>query len=146
VKLYRIPIGGWKKCLHESAAFDGRGEYAAARILDRSRAVEWWLRNDPPLLRLPTPIGYFEPDFVYRAKSTDNQSVHGLLEIKAEIFWDGEGSDARVKSDAACRWIEAANSAASEGEKWEFAIVLDTDAIDTGSFEQLRKSALVAAP
>jgi hypothetical protein len=69
-----------------------------------------------------------------------------VLEIKGEIFWDGEGSDPRVKSDAACRWIEAVNAIKIDDTSWEFAIVLDTDAIDAESFEELRNNALVSAP
>jgi hypothetical protein len=145
VNLFRIPIAGWRKCLHEAAAFDGRGEYAAATILDTSAAVEWWFRNDPPLFRIPTPVGNFEPDFVYLANRSKAQ-VYGVLEVKGEIFWDGVGSDPRVKSEAACRWVEAANTEPSAGPQWEFAIVLDTDAIEAGSLEELRRNALVVGP
>lgn len=142
---FRIPITGWRKCLHEAAAFEGRGEYAAALILDNSAAVDWWFRNDPALFRIPTPVGNFELDFVYLLKGS-GAHVYGLLEVKGEIFWDGQGSDPRIKSEAACRWVDAANSAATDGQRWEFAIVLDTDAIEAGSLEELRRNALVAAP
>jgi hypothetical protein len=143
--MFRIPIGGWNKCLHEAAAFESRGEYAAATILDRSAAVDWWFRNDPARFRIPTPVGNFEPDFVYSA-SRSKTATYGVLEIKADIFWNGEGSDPRIKSEAACRWVEAANAAAIGGPCWEFAIVLDTDAIAAGSLEELRRIALMAAP
>ena len=143
MNMYRIPITGWRRCLHEAAAFDGRGEYAVAAILDSSAAIEWWFRNDPARFRIPTPMGNFEPDFVYLGKSTDG--VYGLLEVKGEIFWDGEGSDARIKSEAARRWVAAANDASGDS-RWEFAVVLDTDAIDAGSLEELRQIALIAAP
>jgi hypothetical protein len=145
MNMFRIPISGWRKCLHEAAAFEGRGEYAAATILDNAAAVEWWFRNDPALFRIPTPVGNFEPDFVYLAKHSKDP-VYGLLEIKGEIFWDGEGSDPRIKSEAACRWVEAANGAPSQGPQWEFAVVLDTDALEAGSLEELRRNALVAGP
>jgi hypothetical protein len=143
--MYRIPITGWRQCLHEAAAFDGQGEYAVATILDNSAAVEWWLRNDPARVRIPTPVGNFEPDFVYRTNMPQG-SVYGLLEVKGEIFWDGEGSDARIKSEAARRWVAAANGAGSGDGPWEFAVVLDTDATEAGSIEELRRIALIAAP
>lgn len=144
MSLFRIPISGWRKCLHEAAAFEGRGEYAAAMILDNAAAVEWWFRNDPPILRLPTPIGYFEPDFMYRTRGGEGRG-YGLLEVKASIFWNGEGSDPRIKSTAACRWVEAANAASPNAPRWEFAVVLDTDAIDAGSLEELRTNALIGS-
>jgi Endonuclease domain len=143
--MFRIPISGWRKCLHEAAAFESRGEYAVATILDHSAAIDWWFRNDPARFRIPSPVGNFEPDFVYLAKRS-NDEAYGLLEVKGEIFWDGEGSDPRIKSEAACRWVEAANAADAGGPAWEFALVLDTDAIDAGSLEGLRSVALVAAP
>jgi hypothetical protein len=143
VSLYRVPIGGWRKCVHEAAAFEGRGEYATAFILDNAAAIDWWLRNDPPVFRLPTPVGYFEPDFLY---ARTNNGGYGVLEVKGEIFWDGEGSDPRVKSEAASRWVAAVNAADTTDASWEFAIVLDTDAIEAGSLEELRQNALVAAP
>lgn len=141
---FRIPIGGWRKCVHQAAAFESRGEYATAIILDNSAAVQWWFRNDPVVLRLPTPIGNFEPDFVY-LRIEEGIETYGLLEVKGGIFWDGEGSDSRIKSEAACRWIEATASAEA-ARTWEFAVVLDVDAIAAGSLEELRANALVGAP
>lgn len=143
--MYRIPISGWRQCLHEAAAFEGQGEYAAATILDNASVVDWWFRNDPVRFRIPTPVGNFEPDFVYCAKRGPSVS-YGVLEVKGEIFWDGEGSDPRVKSDAARRWVGAANAAGGDRPSWEFAVVLDTDALAAGSLEELRRVALVAAP
>ena len=66
MSLRRIPIKGWKKNVHVAAAFDTPGEYATACVLDSSTAIEWWLRNDPAQMRVPTPVGFFEPDFVYK--------------------------------------------------------------------------------
>jgi hypothetical protein len=47
MKLRRIPIKGWKRCVHESASFESAGEFKAACLLDDSSEIEWWLRNDP---------------------------------------------------------------------------------------------------
>jgi hypothetical protein len=145
VNLYRIPIRGWNKCLHEAAAFEGQGEYATATILDASAVVSWWFRNDPPLLRIPTPIGYLEPDFLYLA-SRDDEQIFGVIEVKGGIFWDGEGSEPRVKAEAAGRWVEAINATPGAQSHWEFAVVLDTDALNSGSLEELRRNALFVNP
>lgn len=144
MSLRRVPITGWKRCVHEAAAFESRGEYAAATLLDESPSIVWWLRNDPPLLRIPSPVGFFEPDFLYLVKRNGKESV-GVLEIKSDIFWDGEGSDARVKASAALEWLRTVNEAKPAAE-WEFQVVLDQDAIAAQSFEALRQAALVRLP
>ena len=52
--LRRVPIAGWKRCVHEAASFESPGEFKAATLLDAAIQVEWWLRNDPPLLSTNT--------------------------------------------------------------------------------------------
>jgi hypothetical protein len=142
--LFRVPIRGWKQCVHESVAFESAGEYAAANLLDDAAVVLWWFRNDPPIFRIPSPAGNFEPDFVYRA-TRDGQEVFGALEVKSDIFWDGPGSDARVKAAAAGEWIRTINEARPE-VPWELAVVLDQEALAVHSFEELLKGALVRFP
>jgi len=142
--LSRIPIRGWKRCVHEAAAFESHGEYAAATLLDDSTSIEWWMRNDPPSFRIPTPMGNFEPDFLYQV-ARKGQTIFGVLEVKSDIFWDGEGSEARVKANAAVEWVRAVNVAAPETQ-WEFGEVLDQDAINVSSFEELRNVALLRFP
>jgi hypothetical protein len=143
VRLYRIPIQGWRKCIHAAAAFESKGEYAAAILLDESRDVTWWMRNDPAILRIPTPAGFLEPDFVY-LRETAGTRIQGMLEIKGDVFWDGEGSDARIKSRAACEWVRAANRAAPQCP-WTFAVVLDEDAVRSDSLEGLLRVSLNSA-
>ena len=144
MSLFRIPIRGWRKCVHEAAAFDSKGEYAAAVLLDDAAIITWWLRNDPPDLRIPTPIGFFEPDFVYCARQ-GGQQIFVVLEVKSDIFWDGEGSEARVKAGAACEWVRAMNEAGSD-IRWDFAVVMDQDALKAPSLEALLRIALVHMP
>jgi hypothetical protein len=141
----RIPIGGWKKCVHEAAAFDTQAEYAVANILDNSRTVEWWVRNDPAILRIPTPIGAFEPDFLYKLAGENNHDTFGIIEVKGGVFWNGPDSDPRLKSAAAMRWILQLNLSASDSS-WQFAIVEDEDAKRAESLEGLRAIALERAP
>ena len=100
MNLFRIPIRGWTKCVHDAAAFESRGEYAVAHLIDDAATVVWWVRNDPAIFRIPTPIGYFEPDFLYLVER-GGPPTYGILEVKADVFWDGLGFDARVKADAA---------------------------------------------
>lgn len=141
MSLYRIPIGGWKKCTHQAAAFDSRGEYAVACVLDRSATITWWLRNEPPFLRIPTPIGHHEPDFVYSTGSKDHERI-GILEVKGDPFWNGPESNAQIKARAACQWVRVVNEIVSTS-KWEYLLVLDQDASKAGSFEELIKTALL---
>ena len=144
MSLFRIPIRGWTKCVHEAAAFESRGEYAVAHLIDDSATVVWWVRNDPAIFRIPTPIGYFEPDFLYLVER-GGPPTYGILEVKADVFWDGPGSDARVKADAAREWVRAANAAAATIQ-WEVAIALDQDAIAAASLEALHTVALLRYP
>lgn len=144
MSFFRIPIRGWRKCVHEAAAFESRGEYATAILIDDAAAVAWWFRNDPAIFRIPTPIGNFEPDFVYCVER-GGQATYGILEVKSDIYWDGPHSDAQVKANAAREWVRTVN-ASGGGIPWEFAVVLDQDAITAASLEALRNVALLRYP
>jgi hypothetical protein len=144
MNLFRIPIRGWRKCVHEAAAFESRGEYAAAWLIDDASSVAWWFRNDPAVFRIPTPIGNFEADFMYFV-DRGGQTAYGVLEIKSDVFWDGPGSDAQIKANAAREWVRAVNEARAT-VPWEFAVVLDQDAIAAASLEALRDMALLRYP
>jgi restriction endonuclease-like protein len=140
----RIPIDGWQRCVHNAAAFDSEGEFRAACLLDAAQRVEWWIRNEPALLRIPTPAGYFEPDFIYRILSADGPMM-AVLEIKGAIFWDGQGSMARIKAEAACSWTQAI-AKSDTPERWSFAVVLDQDARSAPSLEAMLATAQRSAP
>jgi hypothetical protein len=139
VSLRRVPIKGWHRCVHAAASFESAGEFKAACLLDSSASIEWWLRNDPPLVRIPTPAGNLEPDFVYRFKQGEN-TVMGALEVKGEVFWDGEGSIPRIKAAAACAWAEATRAGADDS-RWEFSLVLEQDVLAARTFEELKQVA-----
>ena len=66
------------------------GEFNAARLLDLSGSVDWWLRNDPPLLQSQRLSATSSRILCYRIRRS-NIITMGILEIKGEIFWDGEG-------------------------------------------------------
>ncbi len=136
VSLRRVPISGWQRCVHDAASFESAGEFKTACLLDSSSSVEWWLRNDPPLMKIPTPAGNFEPDFVYRLTT----GTRGAIEIKGEVFWDGQGSVPRIKATAACAWATATGTAL-EGTGWEFSLVLEQDVLSANTFEELRQMA-----
>lgn len=139
-RLRRVPISGWKRCVHEAASFESPGEYKAACLLDDAAGVEWWLRNDPVLFTIPTPAGNFEPDFLFRLQRSSGKSAMGILEIKGEIFWDGEGSMARIKSETACEWVRALGQADATRD-WQFAVVLEQDAFEANSLQALLANA-----
>jgi hypothetical protein len=136
--LRRVPICGWQRCVHVAASFESHGEFKAACLLDVASNVEWWLRNDPPLLRIPTPVGYFEPDFVYRIRRSTVTTMR-------EIFWDGDGSPARIKAATACAWVTAMKESGAS-ELWEFAVVLEQDAHEANSLEEMLANAQRRGP
>jgi hypothetical protein len=142
--LRRVPISGWQRRVHEAASFESRGEFMAACLLDTAGNVDWWLRNDPPLFRIPTPVGFFEPDFVYRIRRSSTESM-GILEIKGEIFWDGDGSAPRIKAATACAWVKAIKESGAS-EPWEFAVVLEQDACEANSLEAMLANAQRRGP
>jgi type III restriction enzyme len=137
--LRRVPIGGWKRCVHEAAAFDTRPEFKAACLLDDSPEVEWWIRNEPVVVRIPTPVGGFEPDFIYRMRTLRGSEM-GILEVKAEFLWDGEGSRSRVQANAACEWVRAVRSA-DKDQGWTFATILEQDVLDASSLDAMLRNA-----
>ena len=140
----RAPIGPWSRSVTTGAILDGAGEYRTAWILDHSGAVTWWLRNDPAQLRVPTPIGNHEPDFVF-SRTLDGREELWMLEIKGEYLWDPPTSDARVKAKAARTWASALNVAAGR-ETWHYGLVLADDVTDCNTLEDLLSVAVLAAP
>ena len=64
---------------------------------------------------------------------------------EGQHFWDGEGSEARLKALAACEWVRVTNAADTD-TRWEFSVVLDQDSLSIASLEGLRSDALVSCP
>jgi len=127
----RQPVDGWNKCTHKEANFDTRGEFHTARVLDRSD-ITWWLRNDPGLVRLATPIGFYGPDFV--VSRSDGSTL--LLELKRSDLWEAPDSDARIKAAAADAYCAEVSRVTNQ--QWEHWIVLDEDAKASASLEEMR--------
>lgn len=130
----RLPIGRWKRCVHKAAAFDSKPEWIVAKILDASKSVKWWARNDPAQLRMSSPIGRFEPDFVLCVDGFPQTLI--VLEVKQDGLWTPEDSDARVKSRAAEAWCKGVTSAG--GGQWEHWVLLEPDILESQSFLDLR--------
>ncbi len=135
--LRRIPISGWKNCVHEAVPFDSSAEFKVAQILDLSASASWWVRNDPARLRIPTPIGMYEPDFCVGVR-TKGKSRIIVLEIKRGDLWMPQDSDPRVKARAAEAWCEAVNHGVSDAT-WEHWIVLDHDLENAQTIDDLEK-------
>jgi hypothetical protein len=135
--LTRIPISGWKRCTHKAAAFDVEPEFLLAIILDSAAEVEWWARNDPPQLKIATPIGNYEPDFVASCRLGKND-VHLIIEAKRGDFWQPADSDPRVKAQSADAWCDAVNRASGK-TKWAHWVVLDIDIPDAHSLKDLER-------
>ena len=134
--------GGWSRCLVDFVVFDSLPELLAAKALDASTDVRWWLRNDPVVFRIDTPVGVFEPDFIYE-RSRD--ATRGVLEIKGDFLWDGPNSKERRKADAAQSWTIAVNSAGGK-PMWEFALVLAEDVPGAPHIDALRHVARSCVP
>ena len=132
----RIPLFGWKKSVHEAAAFDNSPEFALARVLDRDNTVDWWARNDPYRFGIVTPVGGYRPDFLF-------QDVIGnvvIVEVKGANFWRPIDSDPRVKALAADAWCETVNAVVGAGS-WAHWVILDADVPtleSVGDFQSVR--------
>jgi Endonuclease domain len=121
-----VAIGPWTRCVFEACIFDNYQEFRAAQALDRTESVVWWARNDPAVFVIPTPVGGFEPDFLY-VRSISHQMVHGALEIKGDFLWRSPEQPDRIKAQAALEWVNKANEI-SPDEPWEIAVVSDQEA------------------
>lgn len=69
--------GNFSKSLFDQGKFDVRPEFEMGQLLDAANVVEWWLRNDPKVLRVQTASGIHSPDFIVRTRT----AVH-LVELK----------------------------------------------------------------
>src|SRR5262249_19931327 len=130
------PYSGWVRSLVPLATFDSEPELVAAIALDSSNDLEWWLRNDPPRFALPTPIGGFEPAFIY-GRQRGGRPVHGILEIKGDYLWHGPESSEGIKATAACDWVRHQNAIVGH-TIWEFATVLASDVGSAPHIDALR--------
>jgi superfamily II DNA or RNA helicase len=142
---YRLPFDGWSRSVYEAAAFETGGEYAVAAILDSDADVIWWMRNDPPRLRVATPFGFMEPDFLVATGTNGAVGAYILLEVKGGFLWDGVGSESRVKAQAAVNWTNALNRVAPQFP-WSVVIVLDEDIKDAGTLGQLKNLSVAPDP
>lgn len=138
-RLRRVPVKlPWRKCLQDTARFDSLGEVYAARVLDDASEIAWWARNDPARVKLQTPIGGYWPDFVAQLAESGGLL---LVEIKGWDFWVPSDSDPRVKAKAADEWASTINES-DHPLTAEHLVVLDVDAQDAGSLDDLRRVAV----
>lgn len=135
----RLPIGPWSRGAHEAYLFDTPNEFLAAKILDQTYGIHLWVRNDPPGLVIPTPVGNFEPDFFY-VRDVDGATRNGILEIKGEFLYEAPEQKDPIKVRAACEWVKRANTAGAH-PSWEFALVFDADVPGCVSLEDLHSVA-----
>jgi superfamily II DNA or RNA helicase len=82
------------KSLFDQGKFDVRPEFEMAQLLDALDVVDWWLRNDPKVIRVPTATGIHSPDFIVRTRN----AVH-LVELKgAQLRLEFDRDVGRVAS------------------------------------------------
>ena len=135
-KLHKgIPFGGWRKCMYEAIPFDTSNEFRIAQIIDRTEEVKSWLRNLPGIITLPTPAGNYSPDFAIFL-DLDDKSI--LLELKDDDRFGNEDQDATIKANAAREWCKAQSVAS--GKPWEYWLLLDSDAEECQTFDDIRDS------
>ena len=118
----------WAQSLHPAYSFDSVPELRLAWLLDHDGDVEWWMRNQPRRLRLPTPAGTHSPDFILQTRG----GLFLMVEVKGSIYWQPPDSEARVKARSAARWVEAQNAAGLA--KVDYAVLLDSDVEGAASF------------
>lgn len=133
---FRRLMGPWKKSVQDATVFDSGPELQVAKLLDKSAAVDWWARNDPPRLRISTPAGRYEPDFVVMCQR-DGQPVVVLIGVKGEYLWqDSEVSEARIKATSASKYAEAVSTTGQA--LVEHLLVLGGDVQQCKTLEDLR--------
>ncbi len=124
----RRPYRGWNLALHEAYHFDSWHEAKVARLLDQAQGVQWWVRNEPRRLTIPTPAGNFSPDFLFCTAGDGKDRIHdiALMEVKGDLYWDPPNSEPRLKASAASAWC----GIQSEGQSkisWRFVLARESD-------------------
>ena len=130
-----IPFGGWSRCRYEAMPFDTGTEYHIAHIIDSAEEVGSWFRNLPGIFTLITPVGNYSPDFAIFL-SCDDKNI--LLEIKDDDRFGREDQDATIKANAAREWCKAQTEASEK--PWEYWLLLDSDAKECETFDDIRDS------
>jgi hypothetical protein len=130
-----IPFAGWVRCNYEAVPFDTPNEYRIARIIDTAEDVKSWFRNLPGIITLLTPAGNYSPDFAVFLNLEDKNV---LLELKDDDRFGNEDQDATIKANAAREWCKAQSIAS--GKPWEYWLLLDSDAEDCQTFDDIKDS------
>ena len=136
--LTTYPVVQTKKSHVNLVVLHSQWEGEAARTLDESEVVKYYVRNDH--LGLVIPYEYlgaqrsYEPDFLVRLVN----DLQVLLEIKGFEVHDTEMVSA--KNAAARKWVTAVNNLGHFGH-WEFLVCRDLDQLGP-ELESLSKRAL----
>jgi hypothetical protein len=131
-KHFRLPIGGWARCLHAQAHFETRPEFTMARRLEKMVGVDMWLRNDPGQIVIPTLEGNTRPDFVVWL--TDGRLL--LLEVKGEHLWEPKRSKSWIQARDLRLWGRAANGEENP-RTFELVLVLGDDVEQIWTLDEL---------
>ncbi|MBQ8157549.1 MAG: DEAD/DEAH box helicase family protein [Prevotella sp.] len=131
-----IPFTGWVRCSYEAVPFDTPNEYRIACIIDTAEEVKSWFRNLPGIITLLTPAGNYSPDFAVFLNLEDKNV---LLELKDDDRFGNEDQDATIKANAAREWCKAQTIAS--GKPWEYWLLLDSDAEDCQTFDDIKDCA-----
>jgi hypothetical protein len=129
-------FSGWKRCVHRAVPFDVFHELTIARCIDRCEQINWWFRNTPGILTLDTPAGRYSPDFAVFI-TVGNLNI--LLEVKGDVYAQGENSTALIKKKAAELWCKAVSQGSTH--PWEYWFLLDSDASQCSTWDDIVKRA-----
>jgi len=100
----RCPATGFRKSVVSVGLFDSGAEVRMAQALDGMSEVEWWLRNDPRQLSIPTTdVADASPDFVAQCNEGSSKFLL-VLEVKGRDLWGSRNSQARRQARDMRAW------------------------------------------
>ncbi len=136
----RCPATGFSKSLVSVGLFDSGAEVRMAQRLDAMAEIEWWLRNDPRQLSIPTTdVADASPDFIALCRE-GSFSFLLVLEVKGRDLWSPRNSQARRQARDMRAWSE--QTFAATGVRTVVAFLGHDDVDRVGSIQDILARAL----
>ena len=106
----RCPVTGFRKSVMSVGLYDSAPEVRFARTIDLLPEVQWWLRNDPRQILVPTTdVADTAPDFLVCIK-TKEVTNYLLVEVKGRHLWEQTGSTAQRQARDLAAWASEVSS------------------------------------
>ncbi len=136
----RCPATGFKKSVLSVGMFDSGAEVRMAQRLDSMKEVNWWLRNDPRQVQIPTTdVPSTSPDFIVSGTIRGKECLV-VVEVKGRDLWIPPNSQARRQARDLAAWSKS--SEALTGIEAHVAFVSDADVDHLDSLEETLSAAL----